>query len=103
MTSSGYSPVRLRVRWHQKLTTPLSVLVLVLIALPFGLNRSGGRRLSTMQGIALALALGIAYNLLLEGLAKAAAASYLPPAVGAWAPIVLGLLFGINRLTTLRT
>ncbi len=103
MTSSGYSPTHLKVRWHQKITAPLSALVLVLIALPFGLNRSGGRRFSTMQGIALALALGIAYNLVLEGLAKAATAGYLPAALGAWAPLAIGLLFGLNRLTTLRT
>jgi lipopolysaccharide export LptBFGC system permease protein LptF len=27
----------------------------------------------------------------------------LPPAVGAWTPVVLAILFAINRMTTLRT
>ena len=27
----------------------------------------------------------------------------LPPFVGAWAPVVLAILFAVNRLTTLRT
>jgi hypothetical protein len=27
----------------------------------------------------------------------------LPPALGAWAPVLLASLFAVNRLTTLRT
>jgi len=102
LVDSGYRPSNLIVRWHQKLTYPLSAFVMVLLALPFGLSR-GGRRASTMQGIAIALVLGIAYSMLVALFGKLGEVEVLPPLVGAWAPFVLALLFGINRLTDLRT
>jgi len=102
LVDSGYRPSNLIVRWHQKLTYPLSAFVMVLLALPFGLSR-GGRRVSTMQGIAIALVLGIAYSMLVALFGKLGELEVLPPLVGAWAPFVLALLFGINRLTDLRT
>lgn len=103
LAASGYRPVQLIVRLHQKLTYPLSAFVMVLLALPFGLNRSGGRRLSSMQGVALALGLGIAYFVLVALAGKMGEANILPPVVGAWLPPVLATLFAANRLTTLRT
>jgi len=102
LIDSGYRPSNLIVRWHQKLTYPLSAFVMVLLALPFGLSR-GGRRTSAMQGIAIALVLGIAYTVLVALFGKLGEVEILPPLVGAWAPFVLALLFGINRLTDLRT
>jgi len=102
LVDSGYRRSNLIVRWHQKLTYPLSAFVMVLLALPFGLSR-GGRRASTMQGIAIALVLGIAYSMLVALFGKLGEVEVLPPLVGAWAPFVLALLFGINRLTDLRT
>lgn len=102
LIDSGYRPSRLLVRWHQKLTYPLSAFVMVLLALPFGLSR-GGRRVSTMQGVAIALVLGIAYMMLVALFSKLGEVEVLPPAVGAWAPFVLATLFAINRLTGLRT
>jgi len=102
LVDSGYRPSNLIVLWHQKLTYPLSAFVMVLLALPFGLSR-GGRRVSTMQGIAIALVLGIAYSMLVALFGKLGELEVLPPLVGAWAPFVLALLFGINRLTDLRT
>ncbi len=105
LEDSGYRPTRLIVRWHQKFSTPMSVLVLVLLALPFALGRGGGgTRASTMQGVAIALALGVGYFILLVPLfAKLGEADFLPPAVGAWAPVMLGLLFAANRMTHIRT
>ncbi len=104
LEDSGYRPTRLIVRWHQKFSTPMSVLVLVLLALPFALSKGGGTRASTMQGVAIALALGVGYFILLVPLfAKLGEADFLPPAVGAWAPVVLGLLFAANRMTHIRT
>jgi len=76
---------------------------MVLLGLPFGLNRSGGRRVSAMQGVAIGLALGIGYFLLMALFGKMGEANLLPPVLGAWAPVILAGLFGINRLTTLRT
>jgi len=102
LVDSGYRPSNLIVRWHQKLTYPLSAFVMILLALPFGLSR-GGRRTSPMQGVAIALVLGIAYTMLVMLFGKLGEVEILPPLVGAWAPFVLALLFGINRLTDLRT
>ncbi len=102
LVDSGYRPANLVVQWHQKFTYPLSAFVMVLLALPFALSR-GGRRISTMQGVALALTLGIAYFMLVALFGKLGEVEVLPPIMGAWSPVILATLFAVNRLTTLRT
>jgi LPS export ABC transporter permease LptG len=102
LIESGYRPSKLIVRWHQKFAYPLSAFVMVLLALPFGLNR-GGRRFTTMQGVAVALFLGIAYFMATALFGRLGEVDVLPPIIGAWAPVVLAVLFAINRLTALRT
>lgn len=104
LEDSGYRPSALMVRWHQKFSTPLAVIVLVLLAIPFSLGSGGGTRASTMQGVAIAVALGIGYFILLVPLfAKLGEAEFLPPVVGAWVPVALGVLFAANRMTHIRT
>lgn len=102
LIESGYQPSRLVVRLHQKVAYPLSAVIMVWLAMPFALNR-GGRRVTTMQGVALALGLGIAYSILVIVFSKLGEAEVLPPLIGAWAPVGLGFLFAVNRMTTLRT
>ena len=102
LVDSGYRPANLVVQWHQKFTYPLSAFVMVLFSLPFALSR-GGRRISTMQGVALALTLGIAYFMLVAFFGKLGEVEVLPPIIGAWSPVVLATLFAVNRLTTIRT
>jgi len=102
LVESGYQPSRLVVRLHQKLAYPLSAVIMVWLAMPFALNR-GGRRVTTIQGVALALGLGIAYSILVIVFAKLGEAEVLPPVIGAWAPVLLGMLFAVNRMTALRT
>lgn len=102
LVDSGHHPARLIVRWHQKFAYPLSAFLMVFLALPFGLNR-GGRRVTTMQGVALALVLGIIYYVSVAFFGKLGEAEVLPAVIGAWAPAILASLFAINRLTTLRT
>ncbi len=103
LRNSGYQPAALIVRWHQKLTTPLSTLVLTLLALPFALGKTG-LRASTMHGVATATILGIGYFVLLVPLfGKLGEADFLPPIVGAWAPVALATLFALNRITSIRT
>jgi LPS export ABC transporter permease LptG/LPS export ABC transporter permease LptF len=102
LIESGYRPNKLIVRWHQKFAYPLSAFVMVFLALPFGLNR-GGRRVTTMQGVAVALILGIAYFMSTALFGRLGEVDVLPPFIGAWAPVALAILFAINRLTTLRT
>ena len=62
-----------------------------------------GRRVSTMQGIAIALGLGIVYFVVVALFGRLGEVEILPPLVGAWAPTALAMLFAINRLTMLRT
>jgi LPS export ABC transporter permease LptG len=102
LVESGYRPNKLIVRWHQKFTYPLSAFVMVLLALPFGLNR-GGRRFTTMQGVAVALTLGIAYFMSTALFGRLGEVDVLPPIIGAWTPVLLAILFAVNRMTTLRT
>ena len=102
LRESGYQPDRLSVRWHQKFAYPLSAFIMVLLALPYGLNR-GGRRVTTMQSIAIALAVGIGYFVIVAAFGKMGEAGLLPPVAGAWGPVVLSLLYAVNRLTELRT
>jgi len=102
LDESGARPVRLIVSLHQKITYPLSAFIMIFLALPFALNR-GGQRVSTMQGIALALGLGIGYFLLTAAFGKMGEAGILPPIIGVWTPPLLASLFAINRLTTLRS
>jgi len=102
LVDSGHHPARLIVRWHQKFAYPLSAFLMVFLALPFGLNR-GGRRVTTMQGVALALVLGIVYYVSVAFFGKLGEAEVLPAVIGAWTPAILATLFAINRLTTLRT
>jgi len=102
LKDSGYRPVSLLVSLYQKLTYPLSAFVMVFLALPFTLNRSG-KRMSTMQGIAAALALGIGYFVVVGVFGKLGEADILPPLLGAWMPALIAILFALNRLTTLRT
>lgn len=102
LTESGYRPIKLIVRLYQKITYPLSAFVMVLLALPFGLNR-GGRRVTTINGVALALALGVGYFVAVAVFGKMGEADILPPLLGAWTPVGLAVLFAFNRMTTLRT
>ena len=51
----------------------------------------------------MALGLGIGYFLAVAVFGKLGEADLLPPLVAAWAPVILGALFAINRMTTLRT
>jgi LPS export ABC transporter permease LptG/LPS export ABC transporter permease LptF len=102
LVESGHQPARLMVTWHQKFTRPLAAFLMVFLALPFGLNR-GGRRVTTMQGIAIALVLGIVYYVSVAFFGKLGEAEVLPAAIGAWTPALLAGLFALNRMTTLRT
>lgn len=103
LQDSGYRPTPLMVRWYQKVTYPLSALIMVLLGLPYGLNRGGGRKATPMVGVGLAVVLGVVYFVLVAILGKMGEAGILPPVVAAWSPVLLALLYSINRLTTVRT
>ena len=100
LRAAGYRVDRYRVQLHQKLTHPLSLVVLAWLALPFAFRM--GRR-GAMMGIAVAMVMGMAYIALTAFVGKLGESSLLPPVVAAWAPTVTFVLLAINRHTTLRT
>ena len=82
-----------------RISQPLSVLVMLLLALPYAFSpvrSSAGQRL--FHGILL----GLVYALLDKNLGNAAIAFSLAPAWGAFAPLLLGSAFGLYRLKSLR-
>jgi lipopolysaccharide export LptBFGC system permease protein LptF len=56
-----------------------------------------------MQGVAVALILGIVYFMSTALFGRLGEVDVLPPIFGAWVPVVLAVLFAVNRMTTLRT
>lgn len=100
LRAAGYRVDRYTVQLHQKLTHPLSLVVLAWLALPFAFRM--GRR-GAMMGIAVAMVLGMAYIALTALVGKLGESSLLPPVVAAWAPTVTFVLLAINRHTILRT
>jgi lipopolysaccharide export LptBFGC system permease protein LptF len=56
-----------------------------------------------MQGVAVALTLGISYFILVALFGKLGEVEILPPILGAWSPVLLATLFAVNRMTTIRT
>ena len=85
---SGRPTEEARTGWWHKLSTPLSTLLMPLLA--FGLARSG----QVLARAAIGMALGFTYFVVDNvGVALGNAGSY-PPAVAAWAPFLLFLLIG---------
>jgi LPS export ABC transporter permease LptG/LPS export ABC transporter permease LptF len=95
---SGFDTMRLRVALWNKLTYPLVAVVMAMLGIPFALSM--GRR-GSLSGIALAIALALAYWVV-NGLFDAmGSVNYLPAALAAWASVVLfGLLGGYLLLRT---
>ena len=91
LRQSGFDTMRLRVALWHKLAYPLVAVVMALLAIPFALSM--GRR-GSLTGIAVAIAVALAYWVV-DGLFGAMGnVNYLPAAVAAWSADVL---FGAGR------
>ena len=91
LRQSGFDTMRLRVQLWHKLSYPLIAIVMAVIAIPFALSM--GRR-GSLTGIAVAIAVALAYWLV-DGLFGALGnVNYLPAALAAWSPDVLFALTG---------
>ena len=89
LRQSGFDTMRLRVELWHKLAYPLMAVVIAVLAIPFALSM--GRR-SSLTGIAVAIAVTLAYIVfsdLFEGLGDV---NYLPAAMAAWSS---DLIFGL--------
>ncbi|HEX4286275.1 MAG TPA: LptF/LptG family permease, partial [Terracidiphilus sp.] len=98
LRQSGFDTMRLRVALWRKLAYPLIAVVMAVLAIPFALTM--GRR-GSLTGIAVAIAVALAYWVV-DGLFGAMGnVNYLPAAVAAWSPdILFGLTGGYFLLRT---
>lgn len=72
--------------WH-KMAAPVSVLIMVLLALPFSLGRM--RATGSGQRLALGVVIGLAYYLVDRTVLEAGQAFRIAPVLSAWTPTVL--------------
>ena len=98
LSESGFDTVPLRVQLNKKIAYPLVTLVMAILAIPFAL--SAGRR-GSLAGVAIAIAIAIAYWVT-AGLFEAMGnVSTLPAALAAWSPdLLFGLVGGYLLLRT---
>ncbi len=98
LRQSGFDTMRLRVALWHKLAYPLIAIVMAVLAIPFALSM--GRR-GSLSGIAVAIAVALAYWVV-DGLFGAMGnVNYLPAALAAWSPdILFGLTGGYLLLRT---
>jgi LPS export ABC transporter permease LptG len=98
LRQSGFDTMRLRVALWHKLAYPLVAIVMAVLAIPFALSM--GRR-GSLTGIAVAIAVALAYWVV-DGLFGAmGTVNYLPAALAAWSSDVLfGLVGGYLLLRT---
>jgi len=98
LSQSGFDTMRLKVALWHKLAYPLIAVVMAILAIPFALSM--GRR-GSLSGIAVAIAVALAY-FVVDGLCGAMGNhNYLPAALAAWSPdILFGLTGGYLLLRT---
>ena len=91
LRQSGFDTMRLRVALWHKLAYPMISIIMALLAIPFALSM--GRR-GSLTGVAVAIAVALAYWVV-DGLFGAMGnVNYLPAALAAWTPDVLFALTG---------
>jgi LPS export ABC transporter permease LptG/LPS export ABC transporter permease LptF len=95
----GGSPT-LAVALQRKYSEPFGVLVMALTGMPLAL--SFGRR-SAVTALCLAIALGLSFWAVTGGFQQLGSYGMLPPAVAAWAPIVIFAAIGMYLLARART
>jgi LPS export ABC transporter permease LptG/LPS export ABC transporter permease LptF len=98
LSQSGFDTMRLRVELWHKLSYPLMAVVMAALAIPFALSM--GRR-GSLTGIAVAIAVTLAY-FVVDGLFGALGdVNYLPAALAAWSSdLLFGLVGGYLLLRT---
>jgi len=90
MKNEGYDNTRMLVNMHAHISSPFACIVMVLLGIPFALNR--GRNTSLSLGIVISVLVGVVY-IMLQSVAMAFGYSgVLPPILATWsANILIGL------------
>jgi LPS export ABC transporter permease LptG/LPS export ABC transporter permease LptF len=100
LSQSGFDTVKFQVQLHRKFSTPLFVLIMAMIAVPFGFL-VGNRGAMTGIGLSIGIALGYwGIGTLFE---KIGDVNQLPPAMAAWSPDVVFSLTGLYLLLRMRS
>ena len=98
LRQSGFDTMRLRVALWHKLAYPIIAIVMAVLAIPFALSM--GRR-GSLTGIAIAIAVALAYFVVDNLFGAMGNVNYLPASLAAWSPDVLfGLTGGYLLLRT---
>jgi LPS export ABC transporter permease LptG/LPS export ABC transporter permease LptF len=98
LQQSGFDTKRLSVALWHKLSYPLIAVVMALLAVPFALSM--GRR-GSMAGLAVAIAVALAYFVVDNLFGAMGYVNYLPAAMAAWsADVLFGLVGGYLLLRT---
>ncbi|MDQ2969695.1 MAG: LptF/LptG family permease, partial [Acidobacteriota bacterium] len=100
LKASGYPTAPLETALHSKLSTPLLIPLMALLAVPFAF-RIGKR--GTLAGIGVGLALGMALLIASAFFTKIGDVGALSPALAAWSPNVLAMTGAVWLLLRLRT
>jgi LPS export ABC transporter permease LptG len=83
---------------HYHITYPLSVLLLVLLGLPFVLRRQASR---TLVGVGISLLLCMAYLILDVIVRDLGSRGFLSPVIAAWVPVIVAGSLGVVLFDTL--
>jgi len=98
LQQSGFDTKRLSVALWQKVSYPLIAVVMAVLAIPFALSM--GRR-SSLTGVAVAIAVALAYRVVNDLFGAMGYVDYLPAAMAAWsADVLFGLTGGYLLLRT---
>ena len=91
LQQGGFDVVRLRVELHEKLSYPLTTLIMAFLAIPFSL--STGKR-GAITGVAVAVGVAVFYIVISRLFEAMGNLGQLPPALAAWSPDLIFVLVG---------
>ena len=91
LRQSGFDTMRLRIALWHKLAYPMTAIIMAVLAIPFALSM--GRR-GSLTGIAVAIAVALAYFVVDNLLGALGNVNYLPAAMAAWSSDILFALIG---------
>lgn len=96
LRANGLATARYSVAFWHKVAAPVSVLFMVLLALPFAMGPVGGS--GTGQRLAIGVVVGLLYYLVDRTVQQAGTAFHLPILLAAWGPTLLLGLAGATAL-----
>lgn len=100
LEAEGFEATRYRVDMMARLATPFTCLIMAFLGIPFALQK--GRNANLAMGVALSVAIGVAFYLLQAMLIAFGYSAVIPPLIAAWAPNLLFVLIGVWLLLSAR-